>query len=79
MQYGLNIENQNLIITKSKTKKDGIYTFRGVIYRVYTNTAILFAYNGEILQNYGGFNCVVGRYDTKDEARKLMRGYDAQA
>lgn len=62
LQYGLTIENQNLINTKAKTKKDGVYTFRGVAYRVRANKVTHFAVRGEVLQQYGAFNVKLGTY-----------------
>ena len=34
MSYGLTTENEEIILLKAKSKKDGVYTFRGVSYRV---------------------------------------------
>jgi hypothetical protein len=74
MQWGLNIENQKLINAKAKTKGDGIYSFRGVVYRVQDHHATHFADQGQILQQYGAFNVVVGSYDGYgDAARKLLK------
>lgn len=58
----LNIENQNAINAKAKDKKDGVYTFRGVAYRVRNARVTHFACRGEVIQQYGHFNTVVGSY-----------------
>lgn len=59
----LTVENQSLIVEKAKTKADGVYSFRGIVYRVRDNRVTHFACGGEILQPYGHFNAVVGSYD----------------
>jgi len=63
IQYGLTIDNQNFIIEKAKTKKDGIYTIRGVAYKVVNNMVEFFAAGGEVIQICYGFNVVIGSYD----------------
>jgi hypothetical protein len=78
MQYRvLNIENQNLIVSKAKLKKDGIYGFRGIIYRVKNNSVTHFCAEGKIVQPSGYFNCDVGNYEDgvcgESNARKLMK------
>ena len=62
IQYGLTIDNQKIIVDKAKKKADGVYRFRGVVYRVINNVAAYFAANGEIIQACHGFNVVIGRY-----------------
>ena len=70
---GLSRINQKAINEKSKLKNDGVYTFRGVIYRVYNNKAVLYGYGGMITQQWGGFNVDVGSYSCKDDCRKKMK------
>ena len=60
VSQGLTIDNQNFIIQKSKTKKDGAYSIRGVNYLVIDNYPRYFAVKQQILQNFGGFNVVIG-------------------
>ncbi|HET8688469.1 MAG TPA: hypothetical protein VFM18_17800 [Methanosarcina sp.] len=79
MEYGLNIVNQNAVIDKAKTKADGIYTFRGVMYRVRNKKVTHFACcrSGDICQGFGHFNVVVGKVETgigwADRARKMLK------
>jgi hypothetical protein len=74
MQYGLTIENNTLILDKAKTKKDGCYKFRGVAYRVRGGRVTHFANNGQILENYMGFNVIVGECSVfSDEAHKQLK------
>ena len=63
IQYGLTLDNQQAIIEKAKTKKDGVYKFRGVAYRVINNQAVYYAADEQILQMCYGFNAVIGRYE----------------
>jgi hypothetical protein len=64
MEYNvLNIENQNLIVKKAKTKTNGVYTIRGIVYRVKNFSVTHFCAKGEILQAFGCFNCIVGKYE----------------
>jgi len=74
--YGLTITNQNYINEKAKTKKDGCYQARGVAYRVVAGMVTHFACNGEVLQQYGHFNTVVGTFDGcgSDRALKFLKG-----
>lgn len=70
IQYGLTIENQQLIQEKAKSKRDGVYDFRGVSYRVRDKQVTYFACGGQILQYCFGFNCVVGSYEGYSDSRK---------
>jgi hypothetical protein len=65
-------ENQQYINEKAKTKKDGVYSARGIIYRVKNNRATHYASRGEILGSAGAFNYACGKYDSTDEAKKLL-------
>ena len=70
IEYGLTIENQKLIQEKASSKKDGVYDFRGVSYRVRDKQVTHFACGGQILQPCFGFNCIVGSYDGYSDRRK---------
>lgn len=61
--YGLTIENENLIIDKAENKRDGVFQFRGVTYRVRDGRVTHFCYGGKVLERAYGFNCVVGEYE----------------
>jgi hypothetical protein len=63
VQYGLTMENERIILEKAKSKKDGVYTFRGVGYRVCENHVTHFSDNGIILERAYGFNCIVGSFE----------------
>lgn len=70
----LTLQNQNDIVEKAKTKPDGVYTLRGIFYRVRNGRVTHFASKGEVVQACGHFNIVLGTYGTKDEGRKLLQG-----
>lgn len=74
VEYGLTIENNNLILEKAKTKKDGIFTFRGVAYRVRGGNVTHFACDGRILERAYGFNVVVGGYEYGMDKKGVLRG-----
>jgi hypothetical protein len=72
--YGLNTHNEALIIEKAKSKKDGVYTFRGVGYRVRNNKITHFSANGSILERCYGFNVVIGKYKGfNNEGIKMLK------
>jgi len=74
VKYGLTIENQNKIIDLAKTKNDGVYSFRGVEYKVRDHKVTHYAAGGQVLEAYGHFNVVVGNYDGyPSSARKLLK------
>lgn len=74
MKYGLTQENMDLISAKAKEKQNGVYRFRGVVYRVRENRVTHVAHNGQILERCGHFNVQIGAYERyQDEAAKIMR------
>lgn len=74
MRYGPTPENMELITKKAKEKQNGVYRFRGVVYRVRENRVTHIAHDGQILERYGHFNVQIGTYERyQDEAAKIMR------
>jgi hypothetical protein len=63
MKYGPTIENTNAINEKAKTKNDGVYRFRGIVYRVKNNRVTHIASNGKVLERAGYFNVEIGTYE----------------
>lgn len=76
MTYGLTVDNQNLIIEKSKTKKDGVYQIRGVMYKVVNGSPKYYSDGKGIYQGYGSFNVVLQsfkwEYQWEKRVRKIM-------
>lgn len=80
VKYGYTPENCLLISEKAKNKKNGVYEFRGVAYRVKENKVTHIAYSGQILERYGNFNVEVGTYSGYiDDAKRLLRGIKYQS
>lgn len=75
IKYGLTQENQCLIQEKAKSKKDGVYMFRGVAYKVKNNQVTHYAHLGEIIQSCYGFNVQVGNYSyySSDSSKAALR------
>jgi len=64
IQYNeLNQDNKNLIIDRARDKADGIYSFRGIMFRVRNGKVTHWAVDGKILQAMGHFNTQVGSYE----------------
>lgn len=74
IQYGYNIQNSNIAIDKAATKKDGVYSFRGFLYRVKKFRITHIAHRGQILERFGNFDIEVGVYTYNHEARKILSG-----
>jgi hypothetical protein len=75
IENGPTIHNLNLIHDRAKTKKDGIYSFRGMAYRVEDGHFTHYAYGGQVVMRGGNFNYVMGRYSGySDNAKKALKG-----
>jgi len=76
VQYGeLNSDNVNLIIDKARDKADGIYSFRGIMFKVRNGGVTHWAAGGIILQAMGRFNTQVGSYDPRrnSQGRAMLK------
>lgn len=77
MKYGLTLDNQNLILEKAKTKKNGIYKFRGVVYKVEQSRVTHFCTSTEVIRFEYGFNIVIKKlvynYDWETAAKKILK------
>ena len=66
--------DQRKIEEKAKTKNDGVYTYRGIWYKVINKRLRYLASRGEVLECFGNFNVVVGTYDWySGDARKILK------
>lgn len=74
-QWGLTVDNRNIIVKKAESKSDGIYSFRGVIFRVKNGQATHFAVDGKILLGIGAANTQVGEYELgrNDKAKAMLK------
>ena len=74
MRYGPTQENMGLISDKANEKKNGVYRFRGVAYRVQNKRVTHIAHGGKVLECCGYFNVEIGIYDGyEDSAVKILR------
>lgn len=69
----LTIENQNHLIERAKKKADGVFSSRGILFRVVNGGITHYAAAGKILVAYGRFNSQIGTYKNTEEARKLLK------
>lgn len=74
IKYGPTIENLNVISEKAKDKNDGVYSFRGLEYRVKNGRFTHFAHNGRVMERAGFFNVEIGTYSGySDDAKKVLK------
>jgi len=72
--YGeLTQDNVNLIIDKAKSKNDGIYSFRGILFKVRDGKVTNYACGGKIFAGVGAFVTPVGSYNTSTEAKSKLK------
>lgn len=58
-------EELNKLIEKAKTRKDGVYSFRGYYWAVKNKQFIAFVNpKGQLLQRSGNFNVQIGQFST---------------
>jgi hypothetical protein len=61
----MTIEETNILHEKAKSRKDGVYSFRGNLWVVKSSKFIAYAnYKGEVLQRFGAFNTQIGDLST---------------
>lgn len=69
----MTINDTNLLQEKAKTRKDGVYSYKGNFYVVKDFKFIAFSNNyGECYQRMGGFNVKVGQVERHNAKKKLM-------
>lgn len=70
----MTIDTHNLICEKAKNKKDGVYSFRGNLYVVKDNKFLFYAdLCGECYQNCYGFTVRIGKVDSLDRKKELLK------
>jgi hypothetical protein len=78
----MTIEETNLLHEKAKSKKDGVYSFRGNLWAVKANRFLAFCNNrGELLQRFGSFNTQIGDFSSVeiwDLKKKLVEWLRSQ-
>ena len=68
----MKVEDVKTIIDKAKLKKDGVYSYQGIIYRVHNKTTKHLAQHGKIYERYGAFIIEIGNYKYVADARKKL-------
>lgn len=66
-------DTQRDILQRAQTKTDGVYSFRGVTYRVKNGAVTHFAYDHQILVNGGVFVVPVGTYEYQHTLKTLLK------
>lgn len=78
----MTVTETNLLNEKAKSKKDGVYSFRGNLWVVKSNRFIAFCDNrGQVLQRFGSFNSQIGDFSSverRDWKKKLIEWLRSQ-
>lgn len=75
----MTIDETTLLNGLAKTRKDGIYSFRGYIWVVKDNKFVAFAdWFGNCYQRFGAINASIGKVDRYDRKQKLTEWLRAQ-
>ena len=61
------------IRARAKKKKDGVYEWYGVVYRVRSFNVTHYSSERDILECCGNFNVVIGRADTHEQQKKKLK------
>lgn len=69
----MEISIHNNLIDKSKTRKDGVYQYKGYLYLVKNNNFIAYAdYFGNLNTVHGVFHHTHGKCERYDRKKKLL-------
>ena len=72
----MNTDELNLLHKKAKTRKDGIYSFKGNYWVVKNNCFVVFAdYYGDVYQRYGNFNVKICKIERRDSIKWLKDNF----
>lgn len=75
----MHIDVYNALVDKAKTKKDGVYSYRGMYYAVKNCRLVGHCdYYGNVFENAYGFNVVKGKARNKYEGRDVLKSYLTQ-
>jgi hypothetical protein len=74
IRYGeLTRDNTNAIIDKAKAKADGVYSFRGILYRVKNGKVPFYACKSVIYGASGSLVYAMAGYDSEKMARVQLK------
>ncbi len=72
-------DETNILIDKAKTRKDGVYSYKGFLYVVKDNKFLAFSTRfGECFQRGGGFNISIGRVERYKRKEALIKWLKSQ-
>ena len=78
----MTVDEINLLHEKAKTKKDGVYSFRGNLWAVKSNKFLAYCKcSGEVLQRFGFFDTQIGDFSNlyvSDRKKKLTEWLRSQ-
>ena len=69
----MKIDKLNKIITKAKKKKDGIWSYDGVVYKVKNYSVIGFIEDCNVFSLHGHFATCRGKFSTKTESKNALK------
>jgi len=71
----MTIETQNKLVEKSKTKKDGVYTFGGYYYAVKEGGLVAFSDYDTCYACYGSFNTPIGKLSFPSKGKQALKDW----
>lgn len=70
----MTIDDISLLRERAKTRKDGVYSYKGNLYVVKNHIFVAFSnYYGECYQVMGAFNLLIGKVEHYDAKTKLSQ------
>ena len=71
-------DDLDVMLKKAKTKKDGVYSYRGHYYAVKDNTVHFVSSYTSVFERFGAFLCNIGKCeyvsDVPKRMKKLLKG-----
>jgi hypothetical protein len=75
----MTVDELNILHEKAKTRKDGVYNFRGNLWVVKSNQFIAYAdLFGRCFQRMGAFNAVIGEVQSYQRKEALLKWLKSQ-
>jgi len=70
----MKIDKLNILISKSKDKGNGIYSYDGTIYRVKDSSLLGYREFNKIYSLHGNFVIEIATVNSEKEAKSILRG-----
>ncbi len=75
----MKISDVNILNEKAKSRKDGVYCYKGIYWAVKDKKFIAYAdLFGSCFKRMGAFDCKIGEADRIDRKRKLVEWLKSQ-